>query len=392
MPQIEHATLTVDHLANLTPTAAHQAVLNPDSVHVIQSDHPVDTGTGAGDMPVTPTAKPVRRSFTEIYAPDVTPPGAIAKSTSMFTNILRRKPLPKEVDVQRALPILQEQAPPPTPPKDRRPTIATTTPTKALPPLQPNRRNSLGGFAIVPNHLSSDDDEDMVVVSPQPSNFVPSYVSVPLPPKWHAESLIVADPEERIRRRQLAQQQREKAEQEAIEEEAERQRQLKLKKNAQLQREMEEEAERRASIEQEIKRAAAERRRKEEEERLLEEEKKREREARKLEEKARRTEEHQRLQAWRKEQSAAAELAARHEAEAQQQESLDRKKRIQTAKAQAKQGNIDETGWVTLQTSESLVWRRRFFKFIGGKAFFYRSAKVGLPSILPYSTLPQCRT
>ncbi|EEB97124.1 hypothetical protein MPER_03616, partial [Moniliophthora perniciosa FA553] len=108
----EHSTLTVDHISNVTPASIRDAVLNPDSIHTVQ------TNRSFSSIEANEHMGQIRRSFTDMYAPEVKPPPApVAKSVSMFSGIgsgfLRRihKEMPKSVPV--------EDAPPPPPPKDK---------------------------------------------------------------------------------------------------------------------------------------------------------------------------------------------------------------------------------------------------------------------------------
>jgi MAP7 domain-containing protein 1 len=92
----------------------------------------------------------------------------------------------------------------------------------------------------------------------------------------------------------------------------------------------------------------------------------------------RRIEEHRRLEEWRQEQAAQAEKAAQLAEQTRRHEEEERKKKIQLASSKIKSTKADVdlvTGWVTMQTGDSLVWRRRYFKFIGSTVFFYRSPK-----------------
>jgi hypothetical protein len=89
-------------------------------------------------------------------------------------------------------------------------------------------------------------------------------------------------------------------------------------------------------------------------------------------------EEHRRLEGWRKEQAAQAEKATQLAEQIRRREEEERKKKIQLASSRIKGTKADldlVTGWVTMQTGDSLVWRRRYFKFIGSTVFFYRSPK-----------------
>jgi len=174
------------------------------------------------------------------------------------------------------------------------------------------------------------------------------------------------------------QRQREIEEEQALEEEAQRQAEIKLRKEALLRELEEDEEQRRVSVEEEIQYAATLRKQREELERQAEDRKKRELEQKQRAARERRMEEHRRLEQWRKEQATRAEEADRRAEQARRREQQEHKKKIQVASAKAKsaKGNSELlSGWVTTQSGDSLVWRRRYYKFVGSNIFFYRSAK-----------------
>ncbi len=201
--------------------------------------------------------------------------------------------------------------------------------------------------------------------------------------KWAgSQSLsVIRDPSERAWLRMEMQRQKEEEEREAIRAEEERQKRIKRKKE-ELKRREEEEAERRkAAIQAEALQIAAERRRRKEEERLEEERIAREREERKRAEREKRFEEHLRLEEWRKEQQKIVEEAARREKETKRREEQERNEKILKVESVMKQKGSEEamTGYVTIQTDGSVMWRRRFYKFSSPSTFcFYRHAKVKL--------------
>jgi MAP7 domain-containing protein 1 len=325
-----------------------------------------------------------RRSLSETYPPAalIIPP--IAKSSSVFSNFMRRKKKPEEgfhEDVN---------APPPIPPKDKgKYSVQPTAQTHILPrdiskhnfaaiepiPIPRRRRTgSLSEYAVISHSNSSDE----VLVEPGRSAGAhkPVVQSLPLRSKRDPE---VLDPVERAQRRLEAQQRREIEMEIALREEAERQAELRRRKEQLLKEEQEAEAQRRASLEDELRRITGERKRKA----LLEheEEARRQRalEERKRLDKERRLEEHKRLEEWRREQTKMADEAAQREKELRRQVEDDRRRKIQIAEAKVKRNkHVDSmlTGWVTMQISDSLFWKRRFFKFVGTTVHFYRSPKV----------------
>jgi hypothetical protein len=303
----------------------------------------------------------------------------MGKSVSMFSNFMRRKKKADDSNDED-----EDAGPPPIPPKDKgkfgarqnsaphaQYDYATYRSEPQSIPLR-QRTGSMSEFAVI-SHSSSSDE---VIVEPIQSE-KPVIHSLPLRGKWTSE---VLDPAERLRRTREAQQQRAIEEQQALREEEERQAERKRRKDEQIREEMAYEARRRASLEDEVKRITAERKRKERIEREEEERKTRELEERKRLDRERRLEEHRKLEEWRREQARLADEAARRVEEARQREEDERRKKISIAEAKVKRNGADSllTGWVTMQTNESLFWKRRYFKFIGSTAYFYRSPKVSV--------------
>ncbi|KAJ7449555.1 hypothetical protein FB451DRAFT_1287278 [Mycena latifolia] len=373
--QAHRTSLTVDHLSNLTPKSIRQALASPDSVHVIQVDRV--------------TAEPTPDELGQLDDPPAATSSSPPPARGSMFSLLRRKKKPEvEFGAVEPFNLHLEDAPPPPPPKDKArrsfsyqpetPPKAETSrvlPPRPLPRLIATHHRSTSDYTVVSHSSSS---EDLVVVKPDPPPPRSPAIkkrSATMPSKWNAEPV---DPAERARRRMELQRQREIEEEEALEEEAQRQIQLKMQKQALLKQQEEEEEQRRASLEQELQRIAAHRRRREQLEREEEERKKRELEEKKRADRERRMEEHRRLEEWRKAQAAQAEEAARRTEQARKQEEAERAKKIQLGAAKVKGSKADldlVTGWVTMQTGDSLVWRRRYFKFVGTTVFFYRSLK-----------------
>ncbi|KAF7356725.1 ADF-H domain-containing protein [Mycena venus] len=366
--QAHQTTLTVDHLSNLTPKSIKSALAAPDSVHVIQVDR----------VTAEPTTDEMGQ-FVEPGASNPSPPPPSKGGGSVFS-LLRRKKKPEfDNEFGPIEPFISyQQQLPETPPRME---IKPPAP-RPLPQLITTRHRSNSDYTVV-NHRDSSSSDEVVVVkpeSPAPGPAPPRSPgikkrSVTMPSKWNSEPI---DPAERARRRERLQRERELEEQQAIEEEAQRQRQLKMQKETLLREQEEEEEQRRVSIENELKRATAQRRRREELERREEERKQRELEQKKRAARERRMEEHRRLEEWRKEQAAQAEKAAQLAEQVRRKEEEERKKKIQLASSKIKSTKADldlVTGWVTMQAGDSLVWRRRYFKFIGSTVFFYRSQK-----------------
>ncbi|KAF5383584.1 hypothetical protein D9615_003705 [Tricholomella constricta] len=375
--------------------------------------------------------EPVRRVASEAPAPNSYPnthqnPGVSAqpmvKSASMFSSFIRRKKKTDSTDEGS-----DDPGVPPTPPKDKGkftiaqqqqqlqhpqhqpqaqkgfvyppPLVPVRGPAPSSTPYevpQRSRTGSLSEYAVIshasssnmhgapvdefggmygePGRWQQDQGRGQVQSQSQGGPVVPS-MSLPLRGKWTAEPM---DAAERLRKRQEELRQRHEEEEEARREEERRKKELKRKKEEEMREEEEAEARRRASFEDELQRIATERRRKEKLEKEEEERKRIEIEERKRVDRERRMEEHRRLEEWRREQARMADEAARRAEETRRREEVERRKKIQLAEAKVKKNhNVDTlvSGWVTMQTNDSLLWKRRFYKFIGTAAYFYRSPK-----------------
>jgi len=193
---------------------------------------------------------------------------------------------------------------------------------------------------------------------------------------WRKETSVVSDPEEKARRRIEAQRRVEIEEEEALREEAERQARLKFEKQELLREAEREDMRRKAILEEELRLATAERLRKERQAKVDEELRLQELRERKRVEKEKRLEDSRKLEEWRREQVSVAEELARRKDSAKRQAEMERQTRIKLMQTQVK-GHLRAaslvTGWVTLQTNDSSVWKRRFFKFTGSQILFFKS-------------------
>lgn len=274
-----------------------------------------------------------------------------------------------------------ESLPPQTPSNDSKNVTIHITRSDIRPPrthkiLQRQRSHSMSDISSVNFHAP---DFQAIIVAPEDRHSQDGAHLPPLPPlgKW-ARKVAIPDPEERARQRRDLQLQMEIEEQALAKEEVERQRRLKLEKEMVLRQEKEEEVRRLAEVEQELSRIRLERRRREQLEKEEEERRRRELEDRKQHHRKRRMEEHQRAEEWRRQQAHKVEAAAREAAEIRQREEGKRRERIQLAEAVVKQtkGEKDMTGWITMQSRDTVLWRRRYFKFVGSTMLLYGSAKV----------------
>ena len=207
----------------------------------------------------------------------------------------------------------------------------------------------------------------------------PHILHIPLRGKW--AGAMSSDPEERARIKLQAQLDRQREEEEAIEEERRRQAQIERRKQEAMAQELEDDARRKAALEEDLKRAAAERLRREYIEKVEEERLRRFLELKKRVEKERRLEEYHKMEQWRKEQVLLQEKTRRESAEIKLRSSEERRQRISQIQAQLRRHASRNHGWATIQTNESVVWKRRFFKLDDGKLCLYRDAVVSKQEI-----------
>jgi hypothetical protein len=327
--------------------------------------HPTE-GSGSGGH--------IHRSVSESVAyPTAVSPPTLTK-TGGFSHFLRKR---KQNSVD-------DTPPPPTPPKD-----SQVYPSGGISGENPLSRHSpqssydyshnyepfgrqRGNSTSAVIHITRD-ELDMVVIEPQRP-------PTALEAKWASEPAVITDPTERARLRNEAKRQKEEEERRAMEEEAERQRVIKLNKQIIMEQEVEEQRLRKAMLEQELRRANTERMKREQE--LKEEDELRQWESaeRRRLERERRGEEARRLEELRiGEQRKSEELVRRQEEDRERRE-RERKARIKVIEAKIRKEKTAETmtGWLTVQNSDSLtlMWRRRFFQFVGSKICLYRSPKV----------------
>ncbi|KAH9479616.1 hypothetical protein JR316_0008211 [Psilocybe cubensis] len=316
-----------------------------------------------------------RRSFGATYAPHIEPPHVppvppLPKGVggNIFSNFLRKKKDSSD----------SADMPPPTPPKDNAvyyaPPVGESR--SSPPPASPfasnraaatyHRPRSLSEHATVSHSKGSTN----VVVEVEP-------YAVPLKGKWSLDGGRPNDPSERARKRRELQLQREKEDKEAQQQEEMRLERIRREKEEMERQVIEYEARRRLEIERELRRVTTERKRKEQMEKEEEERRRQELEERRRQDREKRMEEHRRLERWRKEQARQTEFAARRAEEAKQREELERKKRIQKAEAKFKSVSMEseQAGWVTIQSKDGLSWKRRYYKFVKGSIFLYRSSK-----------------
>ena len=351
----------------------------------LEPSHPVELVQASGKaFPKQITSHMARRSFTATYAPNVQPPTYVtsvpppSRGANLFHSFLRRKKKAGSTDDHN------ENLAPPIPPKDKGQhglqsvSLSHSMPSPAVASgagVRRQRSRSMSDFAVI-SHV-----HDEIILEPEEpfhqQEQSESYIST-LRSKWSQDAALPGDPAERARRRRELQLRMEQEEEQALEEETERQRRIKQEKDEFLRREQEEEYRRKMEVDEEIRRVTLERRRREQQEKEEDERKTIELEERKRLDRERRLEEHRRLEEWRKEQKKMAEAAAREAERTRLQEEAERKRKIKEAEAKVKQakGEANQTGWITILGSDSISWKRRYYKFVGSSIHLYRSPKV----------------
>ena len=308
--------------------------------------------------------EPVRRAFSENEnASYIPPPPPPPKPTNVLSTLMRRKKANKSGSEP------ETQDPPPIPPKDKEEGYSSMTQQHEAVNTFGAHGVSISEFAVMSNGMRGKPPPPLQQTTP----------TLPLGGKWAPRA---PDVEERLRQRKEAEQRRKEDEKEALRQEKRRQEKARKRKEDQRREDIEEDERKRMDLEDELRRAAQERKLKEQMEKHEEERKRLELEERKRIDKERRMEEHKRLEEWRREQAKLAEEVARNAEDARKKEEFERKRKIALAEAKVKNGRSVEsltTGWVTMQTNNSVTWKRKFYKFIGTAVYFYRSPTVRVP-------------
>ena len=201
-----------------------------------------------------------------------------------------------------------------------------------------------------------------------------TYLSMRGPPNF-------GDPAMRTELREAARRASEAEERAAVREEAARQARIKWLREQEARKAAEDEEERRAQLERDLARSAAVRMAREEEERAEEERRARERIERRQRDAERRAEVARKLEEQRLEEVRRLEEIARTEEELKRKAMQKRDAaRIVGAKRRRESRLAGESlllsGWVTVQNSGSVTWKRRYFQLTDTLMRFYNKEKV----------------
>ena len=242
-----------------------------------------------------------------------------------------------------------------------------TPPSTFLPPT-----------SMVRSHSDALGREKALPRAPEPvartSSESPIYVTLRGPPNF-------GDAHERSMQREAARLAAEAEERAVQREEAIRQAQIKEQRAAEARQAEEEELARRAQLERDLARKAAARAAREQAEREEEERRVLEREERRRRSAERRAEETRRVEEWMREEERKREEFARAEAELKRT-AIERREAARVAAAKRRrESRLDAdsvllSGWVTVQNTESVAWRRRYFQLTDASLRLYHRQVV----------------
>lgn len=314
-----------------------------------------------------------------------------SETTGTPTKTLPRDP-GVETSTSRPLPSRQasmrwqEDLPPPTPPKDKIDTspLSLSKSRGHAPPIESfaTKRAFSASHADLA-YLSDDVNDDMDRLAGRPTarstyvtvnrgggNDFARAKSTPRP----------LSPEERQRMRMLARKQREEDELQAAREESARMERIRLQKERMLRDQEKAERERMERIQREKEHALAEKARREREQQREEERKAREMEDRRLKERERRAMLARKLEEDRERNERRIQEAARRKEEERKFSEAKRKATIKEIQARYA-GQIGTRpvmleGSITVQTSASISWKRRYFELTAHSMQFYRDSQV----------------
>jgi len=231
---------------------------------------------------------------------------------------------------------------------------------------------------MVRSHSEAQDREKALPSAPEPvtrtASEPPAYLSLRGPPNF-------GDPRERSEQREAARRAAEEEELAVQREEAARQARIKEQRAAEALQAEEEEMERRAQLEYDLARKAAARAAREEAEREEEDRRVREREDRRRRSAEKRADDTRRVEEWMREEKRKREEIVRAEEELKRS-AIERREAARVAAAKRRRANRMDSdgvllsGWVTVQHSESVAWRRRYFQLTDALMRLYHRESV----------------
>ncbi|PFH45744.1 hypothetical protein AMATHDRAFT_71126 [Amanita thiersii Skay4041] len=353
-------SITTYQLSTLTPKLVREALLKTNNIRHIarSSSNQVDNHDYAELEEIKRTASD--GYFRNIREPDLSPD---IPQGNIATNIPSDDP------------------PPPIPPKDgdRNYAVALRSHLSTVPrsflPMQTTIQDDNYGAHCTVSHTQLPDDQ---LCRAKPEVLVSSYRDphfpyLPLRGKWANATIL--DSTERARLQLQARLERQREEAEAMKEEERRQAEIKRVKETLMAQVLEDEARRRHKLEKEFERAATERQRRERIQTAEEEQERRLMELKRRIDKERRLEQYRKMEEWYKEQMKLEQETLRQTNELKTQQTEEHIMRLRRMQNQLEKNASDVTGWVTIQTNESIAWKRRFFRVAEHTMYLYRSAK-----------------
>ncbi|KAI0924025.1 hypothetical protein AcW1_006805 [Taiwanofungus camphoratus] len=196
------------------------------------------------------------------------------------------------------------------------------------------------------------------------------------------ERRAASTPDELVLRRREVMRLKEMEEQQARREEAARQARLKQEKQAILERYMAEEAQRKAALDEELRRISAERRKKEAIEREAEELRQMVAAEKRRVERERRLQETQKLQAWRCEQARRAQEMNGKREEWRKKVAAERKalaKRLSVSRKTENGRTVLLAGWITVQAEDYASWKRRYYQLDDKALLLFKNPETAQP-------------
>lgn len=233
----------------------------------------------------------------------------------------------------------------------------------------------------LPTAMARSSSEDREKALPRPPGPVTrtasepaTYLSLRGPPNF-------GDPHTRSEQRERARRAAEAEERKTRREEAARQARIKAQRAAEAQQAEEAERARRTQLERDLAHKVAARLAREEEERQEEERRVREREERRRRGAEKRAETARRFEEWKLEETRRREELARAEEELKSR-AIERREAARAAAAKRRResrlagDNLLLSGWLTVQSSGSVAWRRRYFQLTDTVLRLYNLEKV----------------
>ncbi|KIK82141.1 hypothetical protein PAXRUDRAFT_832384 [Paxillus rubicundulus Ve08.2h10] len=260
--------------------------------------------------------------------------------------------------------------PPPPPPKDAKvhfdgrtyPGRRATSKPLPIPQQQYINENMTTAAGYFDYSMISVNHEPSLLLASSPPRSPPR---VTLKGRVELSPRTTRSPEERAKRRMSVQRRRKREEEDALREDQERQALRRRQKEEQERREREDEERRKAILQEQLRQAAARKEKEQKEAKVSEERRLQEIRERKQIEHEKRLQYTRELEKWRYEQIQRAESQSSEKEEGRRRSAEERRIRIARINEEVLQDGTSGAlcGRVTIQTPDSLAWKRRYFRF-----------------------------